>query len=100
MFGKKRKPKVPTGKILGLKINGEDTKVANLKVFTDSQGVGRCDIFAVEPKEILHYDESDLEIRSDEGRKIRIHAKFDGAEQQKRVFVYHMIILEYGEEFA
>lgn len=101
MFGrKKKKNKVPTGKIMGLKINGEDAKVANIKVYTDAEGTGRCDIFVTEPKEILHYEESDLEIRSDEGRKICIHAKFDRAEQQKKIYIYHLIILGYSEVFA
>ena len=54
MLFRKKKPKVPTGKIMGLKINGEDAKVSNIKVFTDKEGVGRCDIYAGEPKEDLH----------------------------------------------
>ena len=100
MFRRKKKNKVPTGKIMGLKINGEETQVANIKVFTDAQGIGRCDIFVTEPKEILHFEESNLEILSDEGRKISIHAKFDSALQEKKVYIYHLIIIDYSEVFA
>jgi hypothetical protein len=100
MLFRKKKPKVPTGKIMGLKINGEDAKVSNIKVFTDKEGVGRCDIYAGEPKEVLHYEQSELEVLSDNGKKIYMRVTFDSAEQKKRVYIYHLIIETYSEMFA
>lgn len=104
MFGKifkrKKKKKKPDGKITSMTVNGEPTKVRGLRVYAGEDGSGKLQIFCSDVTEALHFEQSDLVIKTGESKTIKMKVRFEGAEKDKKLYKYNFAIEDYNETFA
>lgn len=97
---KKKKENVPSGKIRSMLVNGNAVRCLNARIFYDSDGIGRLEIFTKEPTEAFHYNESDFEFNTTDNKRLVIHASFDSAAKEGKLYHYLFTVQKYNEFFA
>lgn len=99
-FKKKKKPKTPTGRIRSMLVNGTDARCLNMRIFYDSDGVGRLEIYTKEPTPALHYDRSEFQVNTLDNKRLVMTAAFESAEKEGNLYHYLFVIEQYNEYFA
>ncbi len=97
---KKKKEKVPSGKIRSMLVNNNAVRCLNARIFYDSEGIGKLEIYTKEPTEGFHFDELDFEFNTTDNKRLVLHAAFDSAAKEGKLYHYLFIIQKYNEFFA
>ena len=100
LFKKKKKNKTPKAQITSMLVNGVDTKCLHMRMFADQDGAQKLDIYTAEPTQELHYDRSELVIKTTEQKKLRLNVAFLSADKDGKYYHYLFLIEDYHEYFA
>lgn len=101
MFGRrKKKKKKVDGKITSMTVNGAPTKVAGMRVYGDEEGNGKLQIFCSAVTEELHFERSEIVIKTAAGKTIKMKVRYEDAVKDGKVYKYDFAIEDYNEIFA
>ena len=95
----KKKKKKPSAKISSMIVNGVSVVCYSIRIFSDNEG-DKLDIFTKEPVEALHFDKSEIELKTTDNRKLKLSISFLSAEKHKKLYHYLFVVDSYEEYFA